>query len=182
MNAKEFERICKYRMEQEEKKGLAIMSRYGVQARLLDGKWQPISSYPDFEGVTSDGRQFIFDAKVCSQASFPLKNDDKYERQQRKHMFKRSRFNVTCFYLIHFPERRLLTRVDDPVTVAFPVTEDHHFWASFITGEAKRITRDDCYHYGITVQWNAPEKTRTPRPDILQAVLDLRCCAGNHAA
>jgi hypothetical protein len=51
MNSKDFENICLLRMRQHEERGEATMSRYGVQANMIDGTWTPVSSLPDFEGL-----------------------------------------------------------------------------------------------------------------------------------
>jgi len=171
MKAKEFEEVCLYRMRQHEERGEATMSRYGVQANMIDGKWTPVSSLPDFEGLIA-GRQFITDCKVCSQASFPL-DDDKFKRRQLRHMLTRARFGATCFLLIHFPPRELKTRVDPAQTWAFPVYADHPLWVAFDRSETKRITRADCEEYAELVEWNTLPGGRTPRPDIVSAVLAL---------
>lgn len=171
MKAKEFEEIVLYRMREHEKRGEATMSRYGVQGNFIDGTWQPVQSLPDFEGLIA-GRQFITDCKVCSQASFPL-DDDKFKRRQLRHMLTRARFGATCFLLIHFPPRELKTRVDPAQTWAFPVYADHPLWVAFDRSETKRITRSDCEEYAELVEWNTLPGGRTPRPDIVSAVLAL---------
>lgn len=174
MKAKDFEKVCAYRMEREEKDGVATMTRYGVQASMLDGKWIPITSLPDFEGVLPpDGHQFVFDCKVCSQASFPL-DDDKFKRRQFRHMVTRSRFGATCFLLIHFTERVLKQRTDEAMTVAFPVAIDHPFWEQFDRGEVKRISRLDAEQYGFRIEWSVKQGCRKESPDIVAAVESLR--------
>lgn len=135
--------------------------------------WQPNESLPDFEGVIK-GHQFITDAKVCNAASFPLDTESKNKSRQLGHMLKRAKFGCTCFYLIHFPERKLATRTDPEVTYAFPIHPDHPFWEAFERGEKKRITREDCLEYAVEVEWNVLPGGNKPRPDIVFAVLLLQ--------
>lgn len=143
-------------------------------ARSMD-HWQPMDSYPDFEGIVgTGGRQFMFDAKVCNAASFPLDKESKSQSRQLNHMLRRSRFGVTCFYLIHFPKRELATRTDEEVTYAFPVHHKHPFWEGFARGENKRITREDCVEYAVPVEWNILPGGDKPRPDVVLAVLLLQ--------
>ena len=131
--------------------------------------WQPITSNPDFEGIVFGGRQFVFDCKLCNQASFPLDKDSKSQSKQHRHMRTRARFGAVCFYLIHFPPRELKTKTDPAATWAFPVN-DGHFWQAFDRNEVKRITRADCEQYAELVNWDCGDRGRTPRPDILSAV------------
>jgi penicillin-binding protein-related factor A (putative recombinase) len=135
--------------------------------------WRPLQSLPDFEGVLApSGRQFIFDAKLCSAASLDLHISHVAERQLR-HLRKRDRFGAICFFLIHFPERALKKTTDPAQTWAFPVSAEHPFWQAFDRGEVKRITRADCEEYAVAVPWNTLPGGRTPRPDILAAVQEL---------
>jgi penicillin-binding protein-related factor A (putative recombinase) len=136
--------------------------------------WRPLQSLPDFEGVLSPrGRQFVLDAKVCNQPSFPLDTESKSKSRQLKHMLTRAKFGAVCFYLIHFPERTLARSIEPAQSYAFPIHPDHKFWESFDRGESKRITRADCEEYGVAVIWNTLPGGRTPRPDVLAAVYEL---------
>lgn len=215
MNSKEFENLCLQRMTQESKRGVATMSRYGVQGSFVKGRpvdrgilyrfselivkhgvehgigylqnllelenvsqsidhWQPMDSYPDFDGVTAPaGRQFTCDAKVCNQASFPLDAESKSLSRQLRHMMERDRFGVIAFYLIHFPERALATKTDPEATWAFPVSGEHPFWIQFERAEVKRITRQDCEAYAVPVAWNTLPGHHKPLPDIVTAVHQL---------
>jgi penicillin-binding protein-related factor A (putative recombinase) len=172
-----FEAIVKERCVQLHSRGLFHCGRYGVQAVRTGDAWQVMQSLPDFEGVTRDGRQAIFDAKVCSQSSFAL---DKYRMEtkgsrsrQLKHMLDRSLFGVRCFFLIHWNERRLTTRTEPAVTYAFPVQQGHPFWESFLAGEIKSIRRSDCETYGHKIAWNhATSRDSKQRPDVLAAVVE----------
>lgn len=173
MKAKDFEEIVLYRMRQCEERGECTMGRYGVQGVYLDGEWKPIQSLPDFEGVLPPlGRQFVFDAKVCSQASFPL-DDDKFKRRQLRHLVTRDRFGAIAFLLLHFPMRQLKTKTDEAATWAFPVSADHPVWRAFDAGEVKRLTREACEEYAVRVPWNLLPGGRTDRPDVLSAVKEL---------
>lgn len=172
MNAKEFENLCIFAMEGAERDGDATMSRYGVQGSFRDGQWQPIESLPDFEGVLSNGRQFIFDCKVCSQASFPL-DDDKFKRRQLRHMLKRADFGAICFLLIHFTARELKTKTEPARTVALPVYREHPLWIAFDAAEVKRVGRDHCDEYGVDVDWVCPPGARKERPDLVTAIHEV---------
>lgn len=177
-----FEALVKERCVQLQMLGLAHITRYGVQAVRSSDAWMVIQSLPDFEGVTRDGRQTIFDTKVCSQSSFSL---DKYRMEtkgsrarQLKHMLERSQFGVRCFFLIHWNERVLTTRTEPPMTYAFPVAMNHRFWDSFLAGEVKAIRRADCEAYGHRIEWNvATSNDRKRRPDALAAVLETQYSA-----
>lgn len=173
MKSKDFEEVCLYRMRQHQERGEATMSRYGVQGNFVDGTWTPVASLPDFEGLIPPlGRQFVTDCKVCAQASFPL-DEDKFKRRQLRHMLLRSRFGAICFLLLHFTARELSKGTIPAVTWAFPVFEDHPLWLAFDRSETKRITRADCEEYAELVTWNCLPGGRTPRPDILNAILRL---------
>jgi penicillin-binding protein-related factor A (putative recombinase) len=172
MKAKEFEEVCLYRLRQEEKLGRATMGRYGVQASFRDGKWEPIQSLPDFEGVLPPrARHFTFDCKVCGKASFPL-DESKFKRRQLKHLLLRNRFGAITFLLIHFTERKLKKSIEPEATWAFPVG-DTAFWQAFDRGECKSISRADCEEYAVRVAWNVLPGGRTPRPDIVSAIGEL---------
>jgi penicillin-binding protein-related factor A (putative recombinase) len=171
-----FEAIVKERCVQLKNLRLADIGRYGVQAVRTGDAWQVMQSLPDFEGVTREGRQAIFDAKVCSQSSFALdkyRPDTKGSRsRQLRHMLDRSEFGVRCFFLIHWNERQLTTRKEPAITYAFPVELWHPFWRSFLAGEIKSIKRTDCETFGHAIAWNHVSSTdRKLRPDILAAVV-----------
>lgn len=176
LSGSRFEAIVKERCVQLFTRRLASIGRYGVQAVQTGDRWQILQSLPDFEGVTRDGRQAIFDAKICSQSSFAL---DKYRLETRgprarqlKHMLERSEFSVRCFFLIHWNKREGSTFKHPAITYAFPVEMWHPFWRSFLAGEVKSIKRSDCETYAHAIAWNHISATdRTLRPDILSAVV-----------
>lgn len=154
---------------------LGLLEQLVREARETGRHTQAMQSNPDFEGVLPPrGRQFIFDAKVCHQASFPLDKESKTQSRQLRHMLHRDTFGAICFYLIHFPKRELARSVEPEQTWAFPVAREHHFWVKFDRGEVKRITRADCEEYAVPVEWNIlTERGRTERPDIVMAIYEL---------
>lgn len=172
-----FEALVKERCVQLQTLGLAHITRYGVQAVRSSDVWHVIPSLPDYEGVTRNGRQVIFDCKVCSQSSFALKEyrmeTNGSRSRQLKHMLDRSRFAVRCFFLIHWNERQLTNRRFPAETFAFPIGNSHRFWDAFLAGEVKAIRRQDCETYGHRIPWTlATSSDRKPRPDVLAAVLE----------
>lgn len=178
MKGSDFEKLCLDQMKWEERRGTATANRYGVQGTRIDGVWQPIHSLPDFEGVLSDGWQFMFDSKVCQQSSFSLSKfrpgTKEAKARQLTHMLNRADFNVGCFFLIYWPKRILKTRIDPEQTWAFPIHREHPFWIEFLNDETSSISRDDCEQYGVPVQWEIKPRCRTSRPDILPAIIELR--------
>jgi penicillin-binding protein-related factor A (putative recombinase) len=115
MKGKDLEAAVIERAAEYKRNRSAHVTRCGVQAVMIgtepngNPKWQVIRSLPDFEGVNAQGQQFIFDAKVCSQASFdltPYREETKGTKsRQLRHMFERSQFNVPCFFLMHWNAR-----------------------------------------------------------------------------
>lgn len=184
MDGKDFEKICQERMDKEHEDGKLHASRYGVMVNHINGptgqrELVALQSLPDFEGVIPPfGRQFIFDCKVCSQASFDLSKyvdgpgENRSRVRQLKHMERRARMGVTCFFLIHFPVRELKTKTDPEMTVAFPV-KDNEFWERVHAKETTSITRADCMQFGVLVEWNCGERERKERPDVLAAIRKL---------
>jgi hypothetical protein len=154
---------------------LAVISQVIEDARGSVDSMRALESYPDFEGVIGRrGQQFIFDAKVCNQASFPLDKDSKSQSRQLRHMLKRSAFGAVCFYLIHFPERVMATKTEAEEPWAFPVYAGHPFWDQFERGEVKRISRAEGRLHGVIVQWDAPTpRSKNLSPNILDAILTL---------
>lgn len=168
LKGKEFEKLILFRAEKLEQFEILTLGRYGVQVSLINGVWQPIPSLPDFEGVEfTTGRQIIIEAKVCSQASYPIYSTDKSRPRQLEHMLKRSTFSAMCYLMIHFNERKLVTKTEEARTVAFEVNEKHDFWRQYRAGEVRSITRQDCDNYGIDIPWNlySPRAT-TKTPDL----------------
>lgn len=176
MKGKRLEELCLRRMDKEEEAGRATMNRYGVhvsirfdpatQARIV----QVISSPPDFEGALHNGRQFIFDAKVCSASSYSIDSAGGKRARQIPFLIKRSRFNVITFLLLHFNERSLATKHDREVTWAFPVHHNHPFWKRYLAGEVKSISRTTCEDYAAEVLWSPLPKGKIVLPELLPAI------------
>jgi penicillin-binding protein-related factor A (putative recombinase) len=173
LTGREFQAICKDRCGEYKKIGIATVSEYGVQGVFADGKWMPIQSYPDFEGVSVSGHQFMFDAKVCSGSSFalgPYRQDTRAPKtRQLRHMRNRAAFNVPAFFLIHWNERQLKKATYEPQTFIFAI-EDNEFWDDFDAARSLSITREDCDRWGVKVAWNILGKSRTYRPDFFPPV------------
>jgi penicillin-binding protein-related factor A (putative recombinase) len=171
LNVPYFER----RFDTAKREEIAAIVKDLIEAAMESADaWQPLQSLPDFEGIVLPrGSQFVLDAKVCNQASFPLDKESKSQSRQLRHMLNRSRFGAVCFYLIHFPERVLSKTTEEEQTWAFPIRDDHPFWMAFDRGEVKRITRADCAEYAVRVPWNLLPGGRTTRPDVLSAVYEL---------
>lgn len=136
--------------------------------------WRPLQSLPDFEGLLPPrGMAFCFDAKVCGEATFPLREDSTTASRQLRHMLERDQFGATCFYAIHFTERKLARAFQPAETWAFPVSLKLEFWQAFERGEQKRISREDCREYGAEVEWNCLPGKKKDTPDIVMAIYEL---------
>lgn len=171
ITGKEFERRIVYQLDLDEKAGRCSAGRYGVQATFHDGVWRPIQSLPDFEGIIApSGRQFVFDAKVCSGPSFQLQ-DSTFEKRQKRHLYSRARAGAISFLLLHFNERVLKKRTDEAMTIAFPVYEGCDFWRKADAAEVKSINREDAAWYGVLVSWT--DGRGKPRPLVMDAVLHM---------
>lgn len=180
---RDFENVILQRLTHESDRKNCHAGRYGVQVAIVgkerDGrpKYQPMRSLPDFEGTLPGGRQFIFDAKVCSASKFDLQdyrlNDEVRgsKCRQLRHLLQRSSFGVVAFFLIHWNSRELKTKSEPAETFAFPVRRECPFWRAFLMGEIKAIRRADCHELGARVRWNRLSRSeRKVRPDVLAAV------------
>jgi len=185
LSGKEFEALILESVARCQRYGTLCGGRYGVMVTMVDGKWLPIPSYPDFEGCLSGGRQWIVEAKTCSQSSFPMVKQS-LKPKQVKHMLERSAFGALSFLFIHFNERRS-TRINDPgITYAIPVTSAWPRWKQFVDAysESRKskepvepqgsISRDLAHELGTVVRWICPKGSRKPLPDILN-VFDPHC-------
>lgn len=177
LTGKEFEGIIVDRMKKDRAALRWHVGRYGVQAvRMKEGPVL-IQSLPDFEGVVYPvGTQVIFDAKVCSQASFNLakyRDETRGARaRQLRHMLDRAAFGAICGFVIHWNERQLSRRLDEAATYWFPVAPNS-FWGDFLSGDVRAIRRSDCVEHGSRIEWVALGMERTARPDIYSAVMRL---------
>lgn len=179
LKGKEFEQLIMDAGTRERKAGSLTLGRYGVKGMVVQGKTLLVPSLPDFEGVLAGGRQFIFEAKVCSSHSIPL--DKKFVKPlQISHMLERSAMGAQCFLLIHFCARKLQNANQPAFTVALPVTADSSpVWQRFVDiyAEARRlkcdptaresISRDLAYDMGTIVPWVAPKGCKKALPDLL---------------
>jgi hypothetical protein len=180
-NGKELEELLMNEAKRMEKDGILTMGRYGTMVSMVDDAWLPVPSLPDFDGVRGSGRQFIIEAKVCSQPSFRIQSD-KIKHKQVKHMLKRSRFGVDCHVLIHFNARTGVTFYDPPFTVAMPIRCGdfgwHRTWEQFAECKVKdqefpSLTRAIAMELGTPVKWHIPPRANKPRPDLLGLVGEL---------
>lgn len=161
LGAKEFEDLCLFRARQDEEAGLLTMGRYGVQVNRIGGEWQPVDSLPDFEGCLPNGRQFVFDCKVCSGPSLDLAGGSgrSFNARQYRHLIRRSRFGALTFLLVHF-NARVLKRSEDPAqTVCIPVTHTSDLWQQYDRAEWKALSRNTSLLYGFAVGWDVGSKT-----------------------
>lgn len=176
LKGKDLERLVVELSSEYKRRKLAHITRCGVQAVRMKEDWQVIQSLPDFEGLLRDGRQLIFDCKVCSQASFDLtkyRSETKGARaRQLRHLLERSEFGAICFFLLHWNARSGKTFSEVPVTYIFPVTEGSDFWESFRSGEVRSINRKDCASLGHKVRWQSSERGRKERPDFVATILE----------
>lgn len=155
MTGKEFEAILARQCSAYRTQSKACIGRYGVQAiRTSPQDIITIKSLPDFEGLVPGlQNQIIFDAKVCSQASFDLSPFRNRKRRQLEHMLERSRYGAVCGFLIHWPAREMKTKSVPVATWWFPVKYGHPFWDAFETAEIRRLNRADCEAYGTAITW-----------------------------
>lgn len=161
ITGKEFEKALLFRAEKMTKDGILSLGRYGVQAVMMNNKasgkpeWQVIPSLPDLEGVIiGPGRQVIIEAKVCSQASYPIYHTDLKRPKQIDHMLIRASQGALCYMIVHFNPRTLKTIQDDAVTYAFLVHPAEHFWRLYSENIMKSVDRITAEAYGIRVPWN----------------------------
>lgn len=176
LTGKDLERLVIELASEYKRRKLAHITRCGVQAVRMKDDWQVIQSLPDFEGLLIDGRQIIFDCKVCSQASFNLakyRTETKGARaRQLRHLLERSEFGAVCFFLLHWNQRTGKTFTQEPATYIFPVVEGSEFWELFRSGETRKIDRKDCEEFGQKVRWQSTERGRKERPDFVATILE----------
>lgn len=160
LKGKEFEALVLFRAQKLAEQKILTLGRYGVQAVMMKNRetrkaeWMVIPSLPDFEGVIAgSGRQIIIEAKVCSQASYPLYATNKKRPKQIDHMLERAEFGALCFLLIHFNGRELMRSSQPAETFAVPVL-DNHFWRTYQCSERKSLDRQECGLYGTRIPWN----------------------------
>jgi penicillin-binding protein-related factor A (putative recombinase) len=162
LSGAEFEFECLFALRKLESRGVGTFGRYGVQAVRTSNEWQIMQSLPDFEGVIA-GKQIIFDAKVCTQASFPwakYRSETKGPRaRQLRHMVKRSEFGAKCGFLLHWNARDLKTKQTEAATFWIPVFHSV-YWQAVERGEIKNLNREDCNTFGFPVVWERNGRER----------------------
>ena len=185
LKGSDFEGLVQKRCESYYESKDAHITKYGVQVYGQSDptspggiRWQPIRSYPDFEGALKCGRQVIFDAKVCSQATFSLSayrwegTSSKPKAKQLRHMLDRSEFAVPCSFIIHWNKRELSTKSVPAQTWLFPIDAAMPFWRRFCDGEQPSISLEDCREYGVRIAWTRMKSHRYHRPEVLAAILE----------
>lgn len=159
LKGKEFEALILFRATKMESEGILTLGRYGVQAVMMNDKitgkpaWQIIKSLPDFDGCIAGGRQLIIEAKVCSQASYPIHATGKKHPKQIDHMLRRAKFGALCFLMVHFNARELMTKSEEACTYAIPVL-DNAFWREYEVASKLTLSRYEADLYGIKIPWN----------------------------
>ncbi len=170
------DRVFKSQTKSEMRREVEAIAKAAAAAA---GGWQKMESLPDFEGIiASRGQQFVFDAKVCGDATYGISKGAKSSERQLNHLLTRSKFGGIAFLLIHFTERETKATKFAAETWAFPVHPDHPIWISVAAGQRTRITKQDCAEWAVRVEWNCSKGSRTERPDILDAI--CRMAEGNY--
>jgi len=168
----DFEKITAEALAIESDCGSIDWARYGVKMSFQQGKYRPIHSMPDFEGVIAPGgRQFVFDCKVSSGPSLKM---DKVKSHQMSFMLGREARGAICFLFVHFNARELKTKSEPPETYAIPVATTLDLWYAWARGEFDSISRSAAEEHGIAVPWVKAEGKRKYRPNMLEAINGCR--------
>jgi hypothetical protein len=178
-----FEELLMTEAGRLEAQGFLTMGRYPVASVTIKGSAHPIQvpSLPDFEGVFNDGRQFVIEAKVCSESAFKIDKAHLKPRQV-KHMLTRHQFGVPGFLLIHFNEREGKTFYDPPLTVGIHIRPErdggHPVWEKFVADKkgayAGSLDRAEVRSLGTVMEWHTPKQCRSPRPNLVKFLLSHR--------
>lgn len=172
IDGKLFQQLIIHRYRKVNESGKWHADQYGVRSSAMRGPtgdlvWQPYKSLPDFEAAVAPyGRQVIFDAKVCSQASFPIGGEATRKKKQFQHLVERSRVGALCYLLIHFNKRVLKTRVDEAFTVLLPVKGNEDIFLPAMDGATMNLNRSEAMLRGELVPWNAYGRGRKVTPDL----------------
>lgn len=159
ISGKEFEALILFRAQRLEEQGILTLGRYGTQVVMMNDeqnipRWQPIPSLPDFDGCLMGGRQWIIEAKVCSQASYPIYHTGKDRPKQMTHMIRRAKFGALCHLFIHFNARELKTKSDEAATYAIEIHPDNHFTRMYENAELRTLSRPEAEMHGALVPWD----------------------------
>lgn len=169
LTGKDLERETLAAIAKLEDANIGAFSRYGVQAVRTKDDWQILQSLPDFEGVIA-GRQYIWDCKACSQASFdwlPYRSETRGSKsRQLRHMLKRSRFGARCGFLMHWNERQLTKRIIPAKTYWIPIDHDSQYWADVDGGVVRSMSLADCGLIGVEIPWVVEGRDRKPKLDL----------------
>ena len=171
LGGKEFEGLIMDQAARFDKLGgYLTMGRYGVNVSMIGGKWIPVPSLPDFEGVEAGGRQFIIEAKTTGAVSFPL-NKKSLKPKQITHMVKRASKGSPCMLMIHFRERQGVRSHSPSELKVFPVHGDIPWVAEYLKKlelglPLGSLPRSE----GSPVQWVKFPKCRVGGPDLLSAI------------
>lgn len=177
LTGKAFEQLVKRALDEHVKHRRIHAGRYGVQVQASTDQangnleWRPVPSLPDFEGVVFGGRQFVFDAKVCSQASLPL-NSDHAPTKQLRHLLARGRMGAVSFLLVHWNARELKTKSEPPQTFVVPVAPHLELWRELETAQRRTLNRLDCQLRGHEITWGTIGLGRTALPLVVEWILE----------
>lgn len=174
LSGKEFEELILYRGRQMNDAGAWHLVRYGVQVSQMKDpdtgafRLQPIASLPDFEAcIAPRGRQIVFEAKVCTQPSYAIKAENDRKERQLRHLLQRAKCGALCFLVIHFNERVMKTKHDEPFTAAIRIEPDSEFLMDVLAGGTKMLTRTDAMLNGVLIPWNTfGQRGRKQTPDL----------------
>jgi penicillin-binding protein-related factor A (putative recombinase) len=185
INGRRFEQLIKRDGDRAERLNLYKICKYGLNINWvmkhrrckacgsMESSPEPMAlpSLPDFEGVFSDGRGLIFEAKVSSGSGFQLAQKDKLGTKQLQHLMDRSTWNEVTFLLVHFNRRQLTKSIQPAQTFAVPVHPNHPFWRRFKRGEEKTLNRQLARDHGVEVSWFLDKRTLVP--DLYAAMIEL---------
>jgi len=180
LTGKEFEELVIYRARQMNAAGEWHAGRYGVQVSMTRDPVtgvltpQPLKSLPDFEAaIPPNGRQVVWETKVCSGASYRVSTENQRKERQLKHLIDRAAMGCLCWLVVHFNERRLKTRTDEPFTVAIKVMPDSQLIADVLAAGTKSLSRSESRLYGRLIPWNTfGPQGRKKHPDLSMLMLD----------
>lgn len=174
-SGKAFEEIVMQAGDRHRKAKEMIIGRFGTTVTLVNGKWMPVPSLPDFDCVLYGGRQVVIEAKVTTKSTFDLQKATLKPLQVR-YMLERSSFGVPCFLIVHYHERELKTKPkEEAVTALIPVSGDDPRWADFVkTKHGAGINRAEALSMGTAVEWTASGRQIKLLPDVFTAVQKLK--------
>lgn len=180
-NGKEFEKLILAAGARLEKQGILKVGHYGTQVSMVKGKWMPIPSFPDFDGVEAGGYQFVLEAKVCSKSQFEVQPKIVKQRQI-KHMIEKSKLGVPCGIIMHLNERKMKTDYDPPSTWIIPIHHEKGWegWRRYAERKKDdktpydRLNREEIAEMGIKVDWVIWPRCTKAYPDLRAMLYRLR--------